>query len=548
MKMTAELKKWLIENCDCKEDAGDDELRKAAGTALATGDLTAEKYIELTKEPEEDEANEFDRKLDGIADGLQKLVEVMTPKKDEKKTETKDEAKTEAEDEKKAGTKDVKPSRLAKMIAALGGTPTEDPDGKGIDVRVKEAVEQYSTTKSALKYPAETKNGKPHSMAGERVKEFGRSLDEASEKDTALAGVWAKFQLLSVTKKIAGNAPDAWKLLTEHEKSLLAHLCENETWDYSEDGKLAHRRGYPGANGRGGGGVKQLIDDGGPSGALEAAPIVFDDQVIQAPLLHGELYPLVHTITLDRGRRVEGVATGTVTGAWGGVDDTAIALFNTNAYVTAFDTTIYRWQGAIRIGLDFLSDTPIDFGAHITKQYGERLLEDLDDVIAVGNGTTQPEGVVTNGGTAVAWGGATTIGNYESLRFAVPKREHRANLVASAVFCGTETSYMRAKALPLGTADARRLFAGGSTNVGTYDDYAMMNRKYKINESLANTQIFYAILALYRMYRRKGLTVRTSTEGDTLIRRNEMLITLMARYGGQVERAAIAGVTTTAPA
>jgi len=89
------------------------------------------------------------------------------------------------------------------------------------------------------------------------------------------------------------------------------------------------------------------------------------------------------------------------------------------------------------------------------------------------------------------------------------------------------------------------------TNVGgtnSYDGYSIMQRPYKINESLSNAQIFYAILARYRMYRRRGLTIRTSTEGDTLIRKNEMLMVAMARYGGQLERGACAAITTTAPA
>ena len=78
--------------------------------------------------------------------------------------------------------------------------------------------------------------------------------------------------------------------------------------------------------------------------------------------------------------------------------------------------------------------------------------------------------------------------------------------------------------------------------------YKWMGQPYKINESLANTQIFCAILARYRGYRRKGFTLRTSTEGDTLIRANEMLITFTARYGGQLERGACAATTVTAPA
>jgi len=171
------------------------------------------------------------------------------------------------------------------------------------------------------------------------------------------------------------------------------------------------------------------------------------------------------------------------------------------------------------------------------------LLEDLDDVIATGNGTDRPEGVINKSGvTSVSFGGATAHGNYESLPFAVAKAEHTAAERQSAVFLGTETSYQRTRAIPVGASDARRL--GGMD----YDSYAWMQRPYKINESLTNQQIAYVILSRYRMYRRRGLVMRASTEGDTLIRNNEILMVATARYGGQLERGAVAAVTSNAPA
>jgi hypothetical protein len=363
-----------------------------------------------------------------------------------------------------------------------------------------------------------------------------RPLDTASELDKAVAGAYAKFVTQASMMK---SKSLAFNQLPQHDKELLCYALEKMAWGGATDGgeyaDIKGRRLTPSEQ-------KALIDDG-TSGGIEAAPIVFDDQVIETPLLYGELYPLVSVKPLDRGRRVEGVATGTVTASWGGVDDSPISLFNTASYVSAFDTTIHRWEGAFRIGLDFLSDTPIDFGAHVTRQYGERLMEDLDDVVAVGNGTTQPEGVMTKSGTtSVSFGNATSLGNYESLRFGVPKNEHRQNLVRTAVFMGTETSYQRARAIPVGASDARRL--GGMD----YSSYRWMERDFKINESLTNRQIAYVILARYRMYRRRGLTMRTSTEGDTLIRRNEMLMVATARYGGQLERGAVAAVTSDAPA
>ena len=530
MYLTEIFKKWLIANCDVKETASDDEFKKAAAEAMVAGKLTSEKFAELTKDPKEEEANEFTKKLDGIAEGISKLTEVLSKateeKPKEKAVETPKEKTVETPKE-KATTKET-----TKMIGERGGTTTA-PGEKEFNVRIKEAAENYSTEKSIMVYPNNTKAGKEHRLAGQVVKEFGHVLHDNSDLDKAVAGSWAK--LLIATSQRGGSIRFGFEALPQHDKELICYACGEMEWDDSKDGKLSSTKGFPG-------GYKALIDDAA-SGGIEAAPIVFDQQVIQTPLLFGELYPLVNTIPLDRGRRVEGVSTGQVTGSWGGVDDTAITLFNTASYVSAFDVTVFRWEGAIQIGLDFLSDTPIDFGQYITQQYGNKLLEDLDDVIAIGNGTTQPEGVMNGTGVSTsAWGGATSLANYEALRFGVSKAEHGPGVRNTAVFCGTETSYERARAIPVVAGDVRRIFGMD------YDSYNLMNRPYKINESLANTQVFYAILGRYRMYRRGGFTLRTSTEGDTLVRQNELLIVATARYGGKIERGGMACVTTTAPA
>jgi HK97 family phage major capsid protein len=561
MTLSKNLKRWLVANAGVKATADEATFQKAAADAMVKGDLTVAKYTELVSESDA-EATEFAKSMQTLATTLQGVKDALVTKmKDE------DEDEDEEEEEDEEGEEDPK-ARLAKlgksakgqptktkavasefekMVTRIGGFDNELKDGESVSVRVKEAAEAYSDTKSTLTYPSHTKQGKPHPFAGRPVVDFsegtGRTMDSLSDRDKAVSGAFAKFL---VNKAVRKSASVAFQTLPQHDRELLTFAMEKMTWGGSSDGsdradivnrKLTHLE------------QKSLIDDA-TSGGIEAAPVVFDDNVIQTPLLYGELFPLVNQIPLDRGRRVEGVATGTVTGGWGGVDATAVTLFNTASYVSAFDTTVFRWEGALRIGLDFLSDTPIDFGAHVTAQYGERLLQDLDNVIATGNGSTQPEGIMNkSGATSVSWGGATSIGNYESLRFGVAKAEHRSTVAATAVFCGTETSYMRARAIPVGSSDARRLGSAGASNAASgYGDYTWMDRPYKINESLENTEVFYAILARYRMYRRRGLAIRTSTEGDTLIRQNAMLMVAMARYGGQMERGACIARTTTAPA
>ena len=538
-KLTFALKQWLVAHCGVKADAEEADFRKAMTDALVDGKLDGEKFVELTKAPEDEEANRFAAKLDGIADSLTKAVAAMTAKPEEKKPEEKKDAKPEGE--KKSG-----PTDLEKAMVALHG----DAKDEDLGARVKGVEEQYNRTTKAMVYPTRTKGGTPHPWAGKPVTDFSdqtrRLLDEPSQLDRAVAGAWGKYMIDVAVKR---SKSLAWLGLPQHHRDLIEYAFEKMAWGgyiAGEDGpsddnysNVVNRQLRPRER-------KALIDDA-TSGGVEAVPIVFDDQIVATPILQGELFPLVNVVPLDRGRRIQGARAGTVTSEWGGIDDTSITLFDTASYVSAFDTTIFRWQGSIAIGLDFLSDTPVDFAQFLTDQYGQVLLKDLDTVICTGDGTTQPEGIMTKSGTgSVAFSGATSVGAYESLRFGVHKREHQANLVPTAVFCGTNTSYSRAMAIPVGASDARRLY---STNqLPNYDGYNFMGRPYKINEGLSNSQIFYAILGKYRMYRRRGLVIRNSSEGDTLVRKNELLLACLARYGGQLERGACAAVTSDAPA
>ena len=536
MKLTQALKSWLIANCGVKADASDDEFKKAAGVALIEGKLDSKQFTELTKDAKADEANQFAAKLDRIADGLSKMTELLMVK-ETKPEEKKEEPKAEKKEEPAPEQTKAAPSLMTKMF---GNTEGE----KEVEVRVKEAAEMYSTTKSALCFPSHTKAGRPHPLAGQPVRDFqdesGRQMNIPSDRDKAVVGAFGKL-LCSTAQKRSRNL--AWMGMPDHDKELILYAMNNMEFSGASDGgdfadiKAQRLTALQ---------QKGLIDDA-TSGGVEAVPIVFDDMIVSTPILQGEFFPLVNLVPLDKGRRIQGARAGIVGSEWGGVDDTAVTLFDTASYVTAFDTTIYRWQGSIWIGLDFLSDTPIDFAQFLTQQYGEVMLRDMDSVICTGDGTTQPEGIMTKSGTtSVAWGGSTSLGNYESLRFGVHKREHLPNLMRTAVFGGTDTSYQRAMAIPVGASDARCL--SQTVTMPNYDGYSWMGRAYKINESLTNSQIFYAILGRYRMYRRRGLTIRNSVEGDTLIRRNEMLMVAMARFGGQLERGAAAAVTSTAPA
>ena len=344
------------------------------------------------------------------------------------------------------------------------------------------------------------------------VTAYGQEASTPSEKSLAQTGVYLKQ-----SARRAGIDVE----ISEFEKALWSEMIEQEQW--------ASFNGDPGQNvvyekGR----VKALLDDA-PSGGLEIAPISFDSDIVSNVLLSGELFPFIDRKPVSRGRRIEGASVGHPTIVWGTAEGTEGTLQDFSSYVSAIDTTIYAGTCFCEVGRDFLSDSPVNVGQVLTDRISEAYLKEMDDIIADGNGTTQPEGVMQKSGTtSVTFGSAMSIGNMESLLFAVAKQYRKAP-GNTFMFAGNETSYQRFRAIPVGASDARRIFG---LDHEAYQCFPP--RRFAINEDLGNTELFAGDMKRYRMYERLGLSTQWSTEGKSLLRSNTALLAVRFRYGGQV--------------
>ncbi len=288
------------------------------------------------------------------------------------------------------------------------------------NIRVKGADERYDETRYAVK----------HAKTGQPVFDpvYGRECTSQSEASKARAGVFLKH--------LANKAGVVSDPLTEHEKGLLADVVEKSSWcgrvgeEWHDELRGDHR-------------VKALLDDA-HSGGINVVPVEFDADLITFPLLHGELYPHVDIKPVPRGRRIEGGSIGTPSITWGGGDNTEIGLFDTTDLVDDFNTTIFAVDAAIEVGRDFLSDSPAAVGETLTGLLGERLQAELDRVIALGNGTVEPEGILTAAGVSTVnsdngAAGPVTLNDFETLLFTVGKQYRRAAF--RPMWLSNDTSY-----------------------------------------------------------------------------------------------------------
>lgn len=564
-KLTDPLKKHVREAYNLPADAADELYTKTIQDKIKDGSLTFDKLAELTADPKPDAksvvgtmvkeaVSPLEKALATIAEGQARLTQMMADTL-QKSLIKPSEVPAPLQDAAKNGV--VPDTKAVQAGTQTAPNPTEVMKAAAeAQTRVKGVQERYSHTTKAAVYPNFSAKNTPHPLAGRPATFAGRPIEEPSELAKAVSGAYFKW---AIQGSLLPNEKQ-YVPLTEHDKELVQYALNECEWTgyvkgYADDGLanvsyLQNRDGCTLVNRQKLTEMqrKDILDDV-TSGGISAVPLYFDDAMVLTPVLYGEVFPLVEVINMARGRLIDGSSMSNPTWTWGTAEGTSITPFSTTSFIAAMDSTIYPIVGAVNLGLDFESDSPIDVGGNIIRKFGEKLMEQLDTVVCTGaSGSSQPTGIFNASGTttitpANGAGGAPTISDYEGLYFGVAKAFRRdLGGLARSVFIGNETSYRRCRGIPVGTSDARRVFGM------THGDYMVMDRPYKIVNALTNQQIAFCNLAGYRMYRRLGMTVRVETGGSTLALKNERLIVVRGRFGGTLTLSGYASVMTAAQA
>lgn len=384
-------------------------------------------------------------------------------------------------------------------------------------VRVKAPSERYSTTKSYVK----------HAKTGEPMFRRGAQVETTSELEYAKLGVFLKMRALK--SGMSGFS------LSEHERELLGEMIEKDAWISEANESDSGKSLSPSE-------VKASLLGDTATGGQYATPLFFDDALVTTPLLTGEIAPYVNQIEMNQGTTVQGASMGVPTVAWDqAAEGTAITLNDMTGFVSQMNSSVHRVTAAYKFGRNLLSDTPIALAQEVQTQVSARIAAELDRVVAVGNGSTEPEGLFNCSGSTVVNSvmgpsGPPTVSDLERLMFSVPKQYRTA--AWRPCFTSLDYMYARIRGIPNGENDARRVFGMDEGS------YTVLDWPYRVQNSITDGYIAFACLAAYRLYRRAGAEIRFSDQGQTLMLANEALITVQGRYAGRMTiGAAMAKIT-----
>ena len=559
MKVTNQLRDHMVKGFQMDAEATDAEVRSLVLEKMVSGDLEQDQLTELSSDGSSSQLQGMINK--SVTETLEGIFTKMgiKPQGGDGGSETGDTSpdfKTKAfsgsstiENDGNGGENEESKITSADITKSFIAGSTSIGEFSEHSIRVKSVVEGYDDTKTQLTY-ADSENplvrkayGSRPVMVGEGVGQ--RSLDKPTDRQNAIAGAWMKH-LVNKSANASGRQIPAQFRKTEHDHQLIEyaiHECKflgpagwnesNETAQYWHENKKANEY------------QRKALADDTISGGLEAVPVELDNQTIITPLLNGELFPLA-TVRNVTARRIEGYGLANPTMQWGFGDLQTQPIFDTRDFIQAFDVNIHTLSGAMEIGRDFESDAPADIGGAVVNRYGEVHKQELDNVIANGNGINQPEGLFQAPGLVVVSNQAgpglgPQVGDYETLKFAV-RKEFRDESKNRCIYLSTDQSYRRARGIRVNdTNDERRIFG-----VENQMDYKLFGYNYKVNESFASSNIGFFCMNRYRMYRRQGVEVVIEDGGKDLRSRNKRYIVIRSRWGGALDHAGAGAKNTDA--
>ena len=465
------------------------------------------------------------------------------------------------------------------LDAAVPAATTENlPDAKSLfngavgtegNVRVKPIKERFDCTKATAKFGMSGKSRQSTltSPGGRGDRQPGmdayymevdpqtdlavkKPVLEPSEFEVAKMGAVLKHCLIrdygrETCQRILGKWKFRW---TEEDQHLLNAAVHEDEWvgpgakngeriesarKLSEfERKSFVEQGLYGGYRPGGMKAPILDDTGGASGGEQAVPQYFDFEAIRTPLLYGELVPYVEITATNRGKSAHSYSIGTptfVTTASG----SAISAFDATSFVSTFDVTFFPASCGILWGRDFEMDAAPNFGQLVVAQLGDQFKYQMDNWIAIGDGTTQPQGLKNASLSSVSATGsshATMVYNDGlNLAFGVTKPFRKAFGGENTMFIMTDKMYKKFMQVTTGvTGDTRPIY-------GMHvKDYQLGDYHVAIQNDIADGTVFFGNLRGYRLYRRLGLYFELITTGQTLTLANEKLLFARARFGGKV--------------
>jgi HK97 family phage major capsid protein len=189
------------------------------------------------------------------------------------------------------------------------------------------------------------------------------------------------------------------------------------------------------------------------------------------------------------------------------------------------DITIHRLNALTKISRELVADAGIDLVDYLSALFGEAVAVEEDRVIALGDGSTQPEGIYSAAGVQeYAVGGAIDYDSLVEIYYSLAGRYRDR-----AVWLGSEDVFKAVRKL---TDDSGQPLWRPSLEADSPD--RLLGRPVVSQSDLPASVLFFGDPRYYHLYDREELAVESSTQAGDAFASHQLWLKVWERLDGKL--------------
>ena len=269
--------------------------------------------------------------------------------------------------------------------------------------------------------------------------------------------------------------------------------------------------------------VRKALSEGTNNAGGYLVPTEYRAELIKRLPELSELFPFVRKVPVitDAGEYPKLDTDVTIT--WGRSENAAVT--ETDPVFAHLTWTVRNMSAITYLSRELVSDANPGIIETITSLFSEAVAAERDKMIAIGDGSTQPEGIYSAAGlSSVAVGGSLTYAKLVELKFELKRKYHRnARWLLSSTNLQRVTSITDDDNLPI-FRDA--LVAGESPRI--------LGRPYSIQDDLPDSVIFFGDLSHYLWFDRERMIIESTSTGGNTFAKHQVAVKVVERCDGKL--------------
>jgi len=269
--------------------------------------------------------------------------------------------------------------------------------------------------------------------------------------------------------------------------------------------------------------VRKALSEGDDGAGGYLVPTEYRAELLKRVPELSELFPHVRVIPVVTDAGEFPRLSSDISMTWGRAENADIT--ETDPAFDQLTYSVHNMSGITYMSREVASDSNPSIVDTIRDLFAEAVAAERDKMIAVGDGSNQPEGIYSAAGLgSVAVGGALTYAKLIEIKYALGRK------------------YQRRARWVLNTTNLQRILGLTDTNgqplvreaLVAGEPPRILGKPFSVQDDLPDTDLFYGDLSGYLWFDRQRMTIESTTTGGDTFKKHQVAIKVIERCDGKV--------------